>query len=313
MLATIRSRSSSTCSPPASPTTPRSVRSRPPTEAMSSAPRPRGRSTTRLELVAEDARRHDRRTAHMARCSRRARPGRRDPRSRRMGARCPARSARCRGVRVRGTPERVRRRGGRGAHRQHGGVPDRLRRARDRPGDRRARARSGARATRGCRSGTVATRRLGRALGGLGAVRRSPSGARRRQGIGTGRRPARRRRPPGRGGGQPARHRRRVDRRRRDSADPDRLHQTLVNSLDRKVCNTVNVCCVPRARAAELVPVVVAAIGAAAARRGTDGRLHVETGSVHVRRTRRCSTRRVVVRRADGDHDEPFASPIGAG
>ena len=31
-----------------------------------------------------------------------------------------------------------------------------------------------------------------------------------------------------------------------ETADPDRLHHTLVNSLDRKVCNTVNVCCVPR-------------------------------------------------------------------
>ena len=37
-----------------------------------------------------------------------------------------------------------------------------------------------------------------------------------------------------------------------ETADPDRLHHTLVNSLDRKVCNTVNVCCVPRTRAAEL-------------------------------------------------------------
>jgi glutamate-5-semialdehyde dehydrogenase len=94
------------------------------------------------------------------------------------------------------------------------------------------------------------------------------------------------------------------------SADPDRLRQTLVNSLDRKVCNTVNVCCVPRARAAELVPVVVAAIGEAAARRGTDGRLHVETGSVH-HVDEALFTRHVVVRRADGEHDEPFASPIG--
>ena len=94
------------------------------------------------------------------------------------------------------------------------------------------------------------------------------------------------------------------------SADPDRLRQTLVNSLDRKVCNTVNVCCVPRARAAELVPVVVAAIGEAAARRGTEGRLHVETGSVHDV-DEALFTRRVVVRRADGEHDEPFASPIG--
>ena len=96
-----------------------------------------------------------------------------------------------------------------------------------------------------------------------------------------------------------------------ETADPDRLHHTLVNSLDRKVCNTVNVCCIPRTRAADLVPVVVAAIDEAAAGRGTSGRLHVETGSVpYVDASH--FTRRVVVRRADGDHDETFASPITA-
>ena len=31
-----------------------------------------------------------------------------------------------------------------------------------------------------------------------------------------------------------------------ETADTDRLHHTLVSSLDRKVCNTVNVCCVSR-------------------------------------------------------------------
>jgi glutamate-5-semialdehyde dehydrogenase len=95
-----------------------------------------------------------------------------------------------------------------------------------------------------------------------------------------------------------------------ESAATDRLHRTVVNSLDRKVCNTVNVCCVPRARAPELVPVVVAALCEAAARRGTDGRLHVEDESVPYVDAE-MFTRRVVVRRADGGHDEPFASPIG--
>jgi glutamate-5-semialdehyde dehydrogenase len=93
------------------------------------------------------------------------------------------------------------------------------------------------------------------------------------------------------------------------TADPARLHQTLVNSLDRKVCNTVNVCCVPLARAAELVPVVIAALRDAAALRGTDGRLHVEAESVPFVDGAEF-TRRVASHRADGDHDEPFASPI---
>ena len=101
-----------------------------------------------------------------------------------------------------------------------------------------------------------------------------------------------------------------MDRRRRDSADADRLHQTLVNSLDRKVCNTVNVCCVPRARAAELVPVVVAAIDAAAARRGPTVASTSKPGPcTYVDEA--LSRDACVVRRADGEHDEPFASPIG--
>ena len=96
-----------------------------------------------------------------------------------------------------------------------------------------------------------------------------------------------------------------------ETADADRLHHTLVNSLDRKVCNTVNVCCVPRTRADELVPVVIAAVNEAAAGRGTDGRLHVEAGSVsYVAESH--FARPVVVRRADGDHHESFASPIAA-
>lgn len=96
-----------------------------------------------------------------------------------------------------------------------------------------------------------------------------------------------------------------------ETADVARLHHTLANSLDRKVCNTVNVCCVPRARASEIVPVVVAALTEEAALRGTEGRLHVEDSSVpyvepvHFERV-------VTIRRADGEHVEPFASPIGA-
>jgi glutamate-5-semialdehyde dehydrogenase len=97
-----------------------------------------------------------------------------------------------------------------------------------------------------------------------------------------------------------------------ETADPVRLHHALVNSLDRKVCNTVNVCCIPQGRADELVPVVVDALRTAAARRDTGGRVHVEVSSIpHVEAT--LFERRVTVRRADGDHDEPFASPIDVG
>jgi glutamate-5-semialdehyde dehydrogenase len=59
------------------------------------------------------------------------------------------------------------------------------------------------------------------------------------------------------------------------AADPERLRATVRHSLDRKVCNTLNVCCVDRARAGELVPVVLEALEAAAAARGTEPKLHV--------------------------------------
>ena len=59
------------------------------------------------------------------------------------------------------------------------------------------------------------------------------------------------------------------------SADADRLATTVRASLDRKVCNTLNVCCVVRERAGELVPVVLAALTAAADARGTAAKLHV--------------------------------------
>src|SRR5205085_7531292 len=39
------------------------------------------------------------------------------------------------------------------------------------------------------------------------------------------------------------------------AADADRFHAAVFHSLDRKVCNTLNVCCIVRERADELVPV----------------------------------------------------------
>ncbi len=62
-------------------------------------------------------------------------------------------------------------------------------------------------------------------------------------------------------------------------ADPERLRLTVENSLDRKVCNTLNVCCVVADRADELVPVFVEALRRAAHRRGTIPVLHVTEGA----------------------------------
>lgn len=63
------------------------------------------------------------------------------------------------------------------------------------------------------------------------------------------------------------------------AADGTTLAAAVLHSLDRKVCNTLNVCCIVADRADELVPVVLASLGAAADRRGTNPKLHVAAGS----------------------------------
>jgi len=92
-------------------------------------------------------------------------------------------------------------------------------------------------------------------------------------------------------------------------ADPVVLRNAVEHSLDRKVCNTLNVCAVVRERAGALVPVVLDALDAAAARRGAPARLHVVEGSEHAVGDGRFD-RVVTIQRADGAHDEPAASLI---
>jgi glutamate-5-semialdehyde dehydrogenase len=62
-------------------------------------------------------------------------------------------------------------------------------------------------------------------------------------------------------------------------ADADRFTAAVINSLDRKVCNTLNVCCIPAERAAELVPIFLDAVDKAAAALGTMPVIHVEERS----------------------------------
>jgi len=58
------------------------------------------------------------------------------------------------------------------------------------------------------------------------------------------------------------------------SADADRFALAVRHSLDRKVCNTLNVCCIVRSRAAELVPRFHAAAREAASERGVEPIVH---------------------------------------
>lgn len=93
------------------------------------------------------------------------------------------------------------------------------------------------------------------------------------------------------------------------TADAARFAAVVENSLDRKVCNTLNVCCIVRERAEELVPVFLAALERAGARRGFGCKLHVvEGGEGHLPAAWRSA--RVTVKRAEGEHDEALVETL---
>jgi glutamate-5-semialdehyde dehydrogenase len=94
-------------------------------------------------------------------------------------------------------------------------------------------------------------------------------------------------------------------------ADAGRLHGAVRHSLDRKVCNTVNVVAVPRERAGELVPVILRAADEAAAARGGVARVHVVAGSEDQVPAAEFE-RRIDVRRAEGVVSEPRATTLPA-
>ncbi|NND76243.1 MAG: aldehyde dehydrogenase family protein [Ilumatobacter sp.] len=94
-----------------------------------------------------------------------------------------------------------------------------------------------------------------------------------------------------------------------ETAAPATLERVVRHSLDRKVCNTLNVCAVPARRAAELIPSVLAGLEAAAEGRSASPRLHVVAGSEEFVPAE-CFDREVSVERADGAHQERFASTL---
>ncbi len=94
-----------------------------------------------------------------------------------------------------------------------------------------------------------------------------------------------------------------------ESAGADDFEVAVLHSLDRKVCNTLNVCCIPRSRADELVPRFLRAAVAAGERRETVTKLHVAEGTESWVDAA-LFDRKVVVRRAIGDVTEPLAEPL---
>ncbi len=94
-----------------------------------------------------------------------------------------------------------------------------------------------------------------------------------------------------------------------ERADERAFRSAVVHSLDRKVCNTLNVCCVPRARAADLVPALLESLATAGERRGQSFKLHVVQGDEsHVPAD--LFSKEISVRRAEGDVAERQAEPL---
>lgn len=83
----------------------------------------------------------------------------------------------------------------------------------------------------------------------------------------------------------------------------------VCNSLDRKVCNTLNVCCIVRSRAEALVPVFLDGVARAGARRGQAFKLHVVEPDASCVPSELFATA-ISVRRAGGDVQELQAEPL---
>jgi glutamate-5-semialdehyde dehydrogenase len=83
-------------------------------------------------------------------------------------------------------------------------------------------------------------------------------------------------------------------------ADAARFAAVVKNSLDRKVCNTLNVCCLHRQRLNDLLPVFLDALQAAAAARGQNAKLHIVAGDEALLPAV-WRAAKVNIRRAEGD------------
>jgi glutamate-5-semialdehyde dehydrogenase len=93
------------------------------------------------------------------------------------------------------------------------------------------------------------------------------------------------------------------------TADAARFAAVVEASLDRKVCNTLNVCCIVRERADELVPLFLDALTRAGQQRGHGCKLHIVQGDEGVL-PQGWLGQAVTVRRAEGDVTEPLAETL---
>jgi glutamate-5-semialdehyde dehydrogenase len=93
------------------------------------------------------------------------------------------------------------------------------------------------------------------------------------------------------------------------AADPTDFAAAVYHSLDHKVCNTLNTCCIVADRAQELIPIFLESLQRAGARRATNPKLHVLDGFTDLVPVD-WFERVVPIARAAGDVDEPQAEPI---
>lgn len=95
------------------------------------------------------------------------------------------------------------------------------------------------------------------------------------------------------------------------SASAEDFGRVVVRSLDRKVCNTLNTCCILHSQAAELVPMLLESLEEAARRRGQNYKLHVAAGSEWAVPAE-LFKKSVTIRRAQGVVREPQAAHLPA-
>jgi glutamate-5-semialdehyde dehydrogenase len=93
-----------------------------------------------------------------------------------------------------------------------------------------------------------------------------------------------------------------------ESADADRFRAAVEHSLDRKVCNTLNTCCIVASRADELVPAFLDALAKAGANLGTNPKLHVTASAQPLIPGSWFGS--VEIARAEGRVVEPQCEPI---
>jgi glutamate-5-semialdehyde dehydrogenase len=90
------------------------------------------------------------------------------------------------------------------------------------------------------------------------------------------------------------------------TADAARFAAVVEASVDRKVCNTLNVCCIARERSADLVPLFLQALERAGQARGHGCKLHIAAGDEAVLPSGWLDAR-AKIRRAEGDVEEARA------